>query len=366
MSASTGREMRFLSSLLFAYCLCLSFVSSQVTLLPNDTVSVCEGEIQAITCNVTGSVLIWDDGNNSTSFSSGNTIPAELGPFHLVLLSHNNGTVVSVATVNVSTSINESTLECRNTGFKNSSIRQQISFNVKHTIPISYLHVNAVSSDTLLIIWTGADCIQSYDVFINGTNVNTTSGMSLLYNTGGAIGSIDVLVNSVDYYGRAVGNLSTQYQFNTHDFEVKAIVCNNTSIIIAIKDNYINHRPVPLSCKLIVSNLTQSSSSMDCLYERLFIFTNVTEGDVYNYTVTITNVIGSAVKNGSIVLPVQVCPSQAPNFYSTLMMSQQSLCLSDTSTSTSTTTSNRPGGSNCVLPWIFGVVAGTVVVSLFI
>ena len=40
--------------------------------------------------------------------------------------------------------------------------------------------------------------------------------MSLLYNTGGAIGSIDVLVNSVDYYGRAVGNLSlTQYQLNS-------------------------------------------------------------------------------------------------------------------------------------------------------
>ena len=83
------------------------------------------------------------------------------------------------------------------------------------SLPISYLHFDVVSSDTLLISWTGADCIQSYDVFINGTNVNTTSGMSLLYNTGGAIGSIDVLVNSVDYYGRTVGNLSTQYQFNS-------------------------------------------------------------------------------------------------------------------------------------------------------
>ena len=72
-----------------------------------------------------------------------------------------------------------------------------------------------MSSDTLLISWTGADCIQSYDVFINGTIVNTTSGMSLLYNTGGAIGSIDVLVNSVDYYGRTVGNLSNQYQFKS-------------------------------------------------------------------------------------------------------------------------------------------------------
>ena len=42
--------------------------------------------------------------------------------------------------------------------------------------------------------------------------------MSLLYNTGGAIGSIDVLVNSVDYYGRTVGNLSTLYQFNSEWF----------------------------------------------------------------------------------------------------------------------------------------------------
>ena len=84
------------------------------------------------------------------------------------------------------------------------------------SLPISYLHVDAVSSDTLLISWTGADCIQSNDVFINGTIVTTTSGMSLLYNTGGAIGSIDVLVNSIDYYGRTVGNLSlTQYQVNS-------------------------------------------------------------------------------------------------------------------------------------------------------
>ena len=88
-------------------------------------------------------------------------------------------------------------------------------FPIIDSIPISYLHANAVSSDTLLISWTGSDCIQSYDVFIHGTNVNTTSGMSLLYNTGGAIGSIDVLVNSVDYYGRTVGNISTQYQFNS-------------------------------------------------------------------------------------------------------------------------------------------------------
>ncbi|XP_019857317.1 PREDICTED: uncharacterized protein LOC109585623 [Amphimedon queenslandica] len=363
--------MKLVTFLLVAHWLC-SLASSQATveLSPSTgNVSVCQGEVQKITCTVNGSqVVAWQYNEESLIyFDAVKTGEDNTTLFNFKLLCHNNVTLISTAVGNVSTLINGSTLECRNTiPDISSSIRQHINFTVKNTIPISYLHVDAVSSDTLLIIWAGADCIQSYDVLINGTNVNTTSGMSLLYNTGGAIGSIDVLVNSVDYYGRAVGNLSTQYQFNTHDFEVKAIVRNNTSIIIAIKDNYINHRPVPLSCELIVSNLTQSSSSMDCLSKRLFIFTNVTEGDVYNYTVTITNVIGSAVKNGSIVLPVQVCPSQAQNFYSTLMMSQQSLCLSDTSTSTSTTTSNRPGGSNCVLPWIFGVVAGTVVASLLI
>ena len=100
--------------------------------MPNNTVSVCQREVQAITCNVTGSVLIWEYGTDTASFSTGNTMPAEIGPFHLALLSHDNGILASVATVNVSTSINESTLECRNTGFiTDSSIRRQISFNVK-------------------------------------------------------------------------------------------------------------------------------------------------------------------------------------------------------------------------------------------
>ena len=54
----------------------------------------------------------------------------------------------------------------------------------------------------------------------------------------------------------------------------------------------------PLSCELTVTNLTQSS--MDCLSKKKFVFnfTDVTEGDEYNYT--ITNVIGSSVKTGSI------------------------------------------------------------------
>uniref|UniRef100_A0A1X7TZT9 Uncharacterized protein n=1 Tax=Amphimedon queenslandica TaxID=400682 RepID=A0A1X7TZT9_AMPQE len=161
-----------------------------------------------VICIVTGSVLVWTYGSSTTSFSSVATQPQYIAPFNFILLSHDNGTLVSVATVNVSTSINGHTLECRNTIFiTSSSIRRNINFNVKYSIPIIYLHVNAVSSNTLLIIWTGADCIQLHDVFISGpsgtNNVTTTSGMSLLYNTGGAIGSIDVLVNSVDYYGRA-------------------------------------------------------------------------------------------------------------------------------------------------------------------
>ena len=109
----------------------LSNVLLLVILSPNDTVSVCQREIQVI-CTVTGSVLIWDNGSNSTSFSSGNTVPQYIGSFSFILQSHDNGTLVSVATVNVSESINGSTLECRNTGpVPDSIIRQQISFNVK-------------------------------------------------------------------------------------------------------------------------------------------------------------------------------------------------------------------------------------------
>ncbi|XP_019861675.1 PREDICTED: uncharacterized protein LOC109590197 [Amphimedon queenslandica] len=201
--------------LLFLVFMDMTQSQAAVALLPNGAVSICQRELK-ITCNVTGSILVWTYGRSITSFSSVDTQPQYIAPFSFILQSHGNGTLVSVASVNVSASLNGSTLECRDTLIiTGSSIRQQITFNVKNSVRISYLHVDAVSSDTLLIIWAGADCIQSYDVFINGTNVNTTNGMSLLYNTGGAIGSIDVLVNSVDYYGRAVGNLSTQYQFNS-------------------------------------------------------------------------------------------------------------------------------------------------------
>ena len=108
----------------------LSNVLLLVILSPNDTVSVCQREIQLI-CTVTGSVLIWDNGSNSTSFSStGNTVPQYIAPFSFILQSHGNGTLVSVATVNVSTSINGSTLECRDTIAVTDS-RKEISFNVK-------------------------------------------------------------------------------------------------------------------------------------------------------------------------------------------------------------------------------------------
>ena len=50
--------------------------------------------------------------------------------------------------------------------------------------------------------------------------------MSLLYDTGGNIGSIDVLVNSYDYFGRAVGNLTTQYQFNS-ECMLNSLLCKS-------------------------------------------------------------------------------------------------------------------------------------------
>ncbi|XP_019859690.1 PREDICTED: uncharacterized protein LOC109587920 [Amphimedon queenslandica] len=179
--------------------------------------------------------------------------------------------------------------------------------------------------------------------------------MSLLYNTGGAIGSIDVLVNSVDYYGRAVGNLTTQYQFNKYNFEVEAII-SKYIILVIIKDKFIIQQPAPLSCELTVTDLTQSS--MDCLSKRLFIFTNVTEGDVYNYTVTITNVIGSSVKNGSIATPyspVEVRPSEVQYSPSAMIMTSPSSVME----------SNTPASSssrNYVPPWTVGVLIGAVAI----
>uniref|UniRef100_A0A1X7SMY9 Uncharacterized protein n=1 Tax=Amphimedon queenslandica TaxID=400682 RepID=A0A1X7SMY9_AMPQE len=120
----------------------------------------------------------------------------------------------------------------------------------------------------------------------------------------------------------------------------------------------INQQPAPLSCELTVTNLTQPS--MDCLSKRLFIFTNVTEGDVYNYTVTITNVVGSAVKNGSLEIPyssVEVCPSEIQYSPSTVIRSSAS-SVTELGTPTSTVSSNT---SDCVLPWTVGALIGAVV-----
>lgn len=113
-------------------CLYLIFL---VTSPPNGTVSACQGEVQTITCNVvTGSQVVylaWEHNGTITFFSSGDTNPQEIPPFHFQLLSHVNNTLVSVATANVSTSLNGSTIECRNTiGITDSSIRRQITFNV--------------------------------------------------------------------------------------------------------------------------------------------------------------------------------------------------------------------------------------------
>ncbi|XP_019862219.1 PREDICTED: uncharacterized protein LOC109590785 [Amphimedon queenslandica] len=134
-------------------------------------------------------------------------------------------------------------------------------------------------------------------------------------------------------------------------------------LVIIIKDNCINQQPTPLSCELTVTGLIQSS--IDCLHERLFIFTNVTEGDEYNYTVTITNVIGSAVKNGFIeipYLPFEVYPSEIQYLPSTkTMISPCSLILG---TDSSTPASTPSDSCNCVLPWTVGVLIGVAVMTV--
>ena len=87
-----------------------------------------------ITCNVTGSqVLAWEYGGDRVHFSSGEADPKSIGPFNFTLLYLDNDTVISIAVlVNVSASINGSTIECRNTiPAISSSIRQYINFSVK-------------------------------------------------------------------------------------------------------------------------------------------------------------------------------------------------------------------------------------------
>ena len=137
--------LRLLSSLISSVGLALPRQGTVVILVsftivtlspPNGTVSVCQGEVQTITCNVTGSVVLaWEYGGYATSFSSGNTDPQYIAPFSFILQSHGNGTLVSVATFNVSTSINGTSIECRNTiAVTGSSIKQQITFNVKRKI----------------------------------------------------------------------------------------------------------------------------------------------------------------------------------------------------------------------------------------
>ncbi|XP_019860609.1 PREDICTED: uncharacterized protein LOC109588946 isoform X2 [Amphimedon queenslandica] len=130
------------------------------------------------------------------------------------------------------------------------------------------------------------------------------------------------------------------------------------SLNVIMKDKFIIQQPVPLSCELTVTGLTQSS--MDCLLDKLFIFTNVTEGNVYNYTVTITNVIGSAVKNGLIeipYLPLEVCPSKIQYSASAMIMMSPLSSVIESSTPASTSSDS----CNCVLPWTVGVLIGAAV-----
>ncbi|XP_019860608.1 PREDICTED: uncharacterized protein LOC109588946 isoform X1 [Amphimedon queenslandica] len=134
------------------------------------------------------------------------------------------------------------------------------------------------------------------------------------------------------------------------------------SLNVIMKDKFIIQQPVPLSCELTVTGLTQSS--MDCLLDKLFIFTNVTEGNVYNYTVTITNVIGSAVKNGLIeipYLPLEVCPSKIQYSASAMIMMSPLSSVIESVIESSTPASTSSDSCNCVLPWTVGVLIGAAV-----
>ena len=76
--------------------------------------------------------LTWKYGEPTITFSSGNPYPQEIESFNLRLLSYDNVTLISDAIVNVSTSLNDTSIECRNTiPVTGSSIRQQVTFNVK-------------------------------------------------------------------------------------------------------------------------------------------------------------------------------------------------------------------------------------------
>ena len=69
-----------------------------------------------------------------THFSSGENVSISIGPFNLTLLCHYNDTLISTAVVNVSTSINGRTIECRNAlpvNNASSTITQHINFSVK-------------------------------------------------------------------------------------------------------------------------------------------------------------------------------------------------------------------------------------------
>ena len=126
------------------------FLLLLVILSPSGTVSVCQGDVLTITCNVTGSaVLGWTYNEGpATSFRAGDTDPQHIASFNFTLLSDDNDTLISVASTNVSAATNGTNLECMNTAFiTGSSIRRHINFNVKRKI-----YLNNMTHDGALIL----------------------------------------------------------------------------------------------------------------------------------------------------------------------------------------------------------------------
>ena len=76
-------------------------------------------------------------------------------------------------------------------------------------LPVS-IEVIALSSQEILVGWTGSVCIQQYVLSINGTDI-TTSGTS--YTFSASAGSVyDIQLTSFNYFGRALGNLPFVYR----------------------------------------------------------------------------------------------------------------------------------------------------------
>ena len=97
---------------------------------------------------MTGSQLVWDfTGVPNILFSASDTSTRSLGPdIEVKLLSIYNGVVRSMATVNSTSAINGTTLQCRNQVFPTGSVREEVDFSV-----LSKLHFSSGGQYILLI-----------------------------------------------------------------------------------------------------------------------------------------------------------------------------------------------------------------------